>query len=87
MGRGSDRLILENLGEGQAEDVEVELEAVGEGRAPELVGYSPIETLLPRTGYPMIVAVTLGSAAQWRVRMRWQENGETFEETQSVSSF
>lgn len=86
-GQGSDRLILENLGEGQAENVEVELEAIGEGRAPKLVGYSPIETLLPRTGYPMIVAVTLGSAAQWRVRMRWHENGETFEETQSVSSF
>lgn len=86
-GQGSDRLILENLGEGQAEDVEVQLEAIGEGRAPELVGYSPIESLLPHTGYPMIVAVTLGSAAQWRVRMRWRENGETFEETQSVSSF
>jgi len=86
-GQGSDRLIIENLGEGQAENVEVELEAIGDGRAPELVGYSPIETLLPRTGYPMLVAVTLGSAAQWRVRMRWQENGETFEETQSVSSF
>ena len=61
--------------------------AIGEGRAPELVCYSPIESLLPRTGYPMLVAVTLGAAAQWRVRMRWEEEGTTFEESQSVSSF
>jgi len=86
-GQASDRLIIENVGDGKAENVEVELEAIGEGRAPELVGYSPIESLLPRTGYPMLVAVTLGSAAQWRVRMRWEEEGTTFEESQSVSSF
>lgn len=83
----SDRLIVENVGDGPAENVEVELEAIGEGKAPELVGFSPIEKLLPRTGYPILVAVTMGSAAQWRVRMRWQEASELFEETQSVSSF
>jgi hypothetical protein len=86
-GQASDRLIIENVGDGKAENVEVELEAIGEGRAPELVGNSPIESLLPRTGYPMLVVVTLGSAAQWRVRMRWEEEGTTFEESQSVSSF
>ncbi|MGH9231749.1 MAG: hypothetical protein ACRD0R_00205 [Acidimicrobiales bacterium] len=84
---GSDRLIIENVGDGPAEHVEVELEAIGEGRAPDLVGYSPIENLLPRTRYPILVAVTMGSAAQLRVRMRWQEAGEMFDETQSVSSF
>ncbi len=83
----SDRLIIENVGDGPAENVDVRLEAIGEGQAPELVGFSPIETLVPRSGYPILVAVTMGSAAQWRVRMRWQEAGEMFEETQSVSSF
>lgn len=86
-GPTSERLIIENVGEGPAENVEVALEAIGEGEAPELVGYSPIENLLPRSGYPLLIAVTMGSAAQWRVRMRWSEAGETFEETQSVSSF
>ncbi|MDT4922638.1 MAG: hypothetical protein QOG01_351 [Pseudonocardiales bacterium] len=83
----SDGLIIENVGDGSAENVEVELEPIGEGEAPELVGHSPIEALLPRTGYTVPIAVSMGSAAQWRVRMRWQEAGATFEETQSVSSF
>jgi hypothetical protein len=83
----TDRLVVENLGDGPAENVEVKLEAIGEGAAPELVGYSPIEKLLPRTGYPMLLAVTMATAAQWRVQMRWQEAGDTFAETQSVSSF
>jgi hypothetical protein len=83
----SDRLIIENVGDGPAEGVEVALEAIGEGDAPELVGYAPIESLLPRTGYRLLIAVTMGSAAQWRVQMRWREGSETFEETQSVSAF
>lgn len=86
-GPTSERLIIENVGEGPAENVEVALEAIGEGQAPELVGYSPIEKLLPRSGYPLLIAATIGCAAQWRVRMRWREAGETFEEKQSVSSF
>ena len=85
---GSDRLIIENLGDGSADNVQVALEPAGEGLAPELVGHdAPIETLLPSAGYPILIAATMGSAAQWRVRMRWQEAGEQFEETQSVSSF
>lgn len=83
----SDRLIIENVGDGPAENVDVELEPIGEGQAPELVSFSPIEMLVPHSGYPIVVAVTMGSAAQWRVRMRWQETGKAFEETQSVSSF
>jgi hypothetical protein len=83
----SDRLMIENVGDGPAESIEVALEAVGEGEAPELVGYAPIENLLPRTGYPLLIAVTFGSAAQWRVQMRWREGAEAFEETQSVSAF
>ena len=86
-GAASDRLIIENVGDGPARNVEVALEPIGEGQAPKLVGYSPIENLLPRTSYPLLIAVTLGSAAQWRVEIRWQEAGETFSETQSVSSF
>ena len=46
-----------------------------------------IEALLPQTGYTVPLAVTMASASQWRVRMRWHEGGETFEVTQSVSSF
>jgi hypothetical protein len=83
----SDRLIIENVGDGIAQDVVVGLEPIGEGTAPELVGFSPIEQLLPQTGYALLVAVTMGSAAQWRIRMRWREGDVTFEETQSVSSF
>jgi hypothetical protein len=59
---------------------------VRDGEAPELIGYSPIERLLPATRYPFLVAVSIASAAQWRVQMRWDEAGETFEDSQSLSS-
>ncbi len=86
-GRGADQLIIENVGDGPAENVEIAVEPIGEGRAPDLVGYTPIETLLPQAAYAILVAVSMGTAAQWRVRMRWQEADLTFDETQSVSSF
>ena len=84
----SDRLIIEAVADGPAENVELELDDHWRGAGTGDGWLFPsIERLLPRTGYPLLIAVTIGSAAQWRVQMRWEEAGVTFEETQSVSSF
>lgn len=85
--QGSERLVIENVGEGLAENIEIALEPIGEGDAPALVEYSPIDKLLPATGFAILLAVTLGSAVQWAVRIKWQGGGTPYEETQSVSSF
>lgn len=83
--RESDRLIVENTGSGPADDVHVEIEAVHDGRAPDLLAYTPIERLLPNADYRFLVSVTSGVAMHWRIKMRWNEAGETFEEFQSLS--
>jgi hypothetical protein len=82
-----DRLIIENVGDASAEFVEVALDAVGEGAAPSLIDDAPIEKILPRTGYPLLLGVTTGTAAQWQVQLQWREADETFAVSQSVSSF
>jgi hypothetical protein len=82
-----ERLIIENIGNVAAEGVEVTITAAGEGAAPALLVNDPIERLLPQSSVSLLVAVHMGVAPNWRVTLRWREDGVAFEESQTVTAF
>jgi hypothetical protein len=82
-----ERLVLENLGSAVAEDVTITVEAVGEGEPPSLWADSDVERIPPSGHVNLPVSVHMGVASQWRVTIRWREDGNEFEEVQSVTSF
>jgi hypothetical protein len=82
------RLVVENLGTIAAEDVIVEIEAEGEGQPPQVLGKdAKAERIPPQGSIGFLLAVTMGSAPQWRVSYKWREGDQSFEDWQSVSIF
>jgi hypothetical protein len=82
-----ERLVIENVGDAAAENVEISVEAIGEGEPPVLHMEHPIERLLPRSSVNIMTMVHMGVASQWRVTMKWNEGGAAFEEAQAVTPF
>jgi hypothetical protein len=82
-----ERIVIENVGTEPAENVEVEVDAVGEGDPPILHFEGPIERILPQSSVNVVAMVHMGVAAQWRVTIRWQEGGTPFKESQAVTPF
>jgi hypothetical protein len=82
-----ERLVIENVGTESAENIEVDVEAIGEGDPPMLHLEGPIERILPKSSVNVMAMVHMGVAAQWRVTIRWQEGGSPFEESQAVTPF
>jgi hypothetical protein len=88
MGRpGDERLVVENVGQAPAENVTIELDPIGGGRAPEVLLESPIEVVPPGGSIKIIIVVTMGVASQWRLTIRWTEGGVAFHEVQSLTPF
>ncbi len=82
------RLVVENLGTVAAEDVTVEIEAIGGGQPPRVLGDGmKAERIRPHDSIPFPISVGLGMAPQWRVTYRWREGKKSFEDWQSVSIF
>lgn len=82
-----ERLVVENIGDAAAEDVSVTIVPVGDGQAPTVWSDSPAERVPPRSSVTVPLAVHGGVAAQWRVTLRWFEDGTQFEEVQSLTPF
>lgn len=82
-----ERLVIENVGDAAAENVEISVEAIGEGEPPVLHMEHPIERLVPRSSVNIMTMVHMGVARQWRVTMKWNEGGAAFEEAQAVTPF
>lgn len=82
-----ERLVIENLGTAAAEDVQVSVEAVGEGEPPMLHLEGPIERIVPRASVNVMVLVHMGVASQWRVTLRWREGDQGFEESLAITPF
>jgi hypothetical protein len=82
-----ERLVIENVGDAVAEQVEISVEAIGEGEAPMLHMGHPIERLLPQSSVNIMTSVHMGVATQWRVALRWNEGEAAFEEAQAVTPF
>lgn len=83
-----ERLVVENLGSAAAEDVEVEIEAIGEGEPPLMHGNEPpVERVPPQglTVFPLVMH--MGISSQWRITFRWREGDEKFTDSQTVTAF
>jgi hypothetical protein len=80
-----ERLVIENVGSAPAENLEVQVEPVGDGAGPTLMWDGPIERVLPHATVDVPTLIYSGIARQWRVTFRWQEGDESFEESQSVT--
>jgi hypothetical protein len=82
-----ERLVIENLGTVPAENVEIVIDAVGQGEAPVAHIEGPIERILPRAAVSVTVLVHMGVASQWRLTLRWTEGDQHFEESQTITPF
>jgi hypothetical protein len=83
----SERLVIQNLGHAAAEDVQVIIDPIGEGSAPELLVEQPFESLPPQGSISVPLAIHMGVAGQWRVTLSWREDSTHFEEIQTVIGF
>ncbi len=85
--RSRHHLIVENRGTAAAENLALASEAVEgvPGEPPEAHGADTAVSRLAPGGqlrYPLLLH--MGSASQWNVRLRWEEDGALQEETQTV---
>ena len=86
-GRGRDVIVVENLGSVSAERVSIEVAPIGQGNAPAVLLDEPIERLPAQASVRILIAVSMGVAAQWRVTLRWKEGPNEFSEVQSITVF
>ncbi|MFD6203689.1 hypothetical protein ACWCQF_10815 [Streptomyces rubiginosohelvolus] len=85
MRRVKERLHVKNLGDVAAENVSLELKAVGDGDSPiPLVPLSAIR-IPPRAYLDFPLALDMETASQGTILHRWAEDGEPHSEEQSVS--
>ena len=80
------RLVVENLGSGAAEDVEVQIEAVGEGEPPGTIDELRAERIPPQAPVLFLLVMHMGVASQWRVTFGWREGDNHFTESQTVTA-
>lgn len=81
----SERLVIENLGTGTAEVVDVKIEPIGEGGPPIVHLEAPIENILPNASVDVMVLNYAETAAQWRVVLSWREGDSDHEQSQTVT--
>ena len=86
-GRTREVLIIENLGSAAAQSISIDVEPVGQGEAPAVFLDEPVERLPAQASVRILVAVSMGTAAQWRITIRWHEGSKSFAEVQSVTIF
>jgi ribosomal protein L40E/lambda repressor-like predicted transcriptional regulator len=85
------RLRVSNIGTSPADHLRIDIEPVGDGNSPTIVGTRKgesdvmVERLLDHTHIEFPVALTLGTAPQARLTARWEEDGEPFEVTQFIN--
>lgn len=85
--RTRERLIIENHGSASAENLRFETVAAGDpdDEPPHVMGpQEPVRKLPPGGSIDYPMATFLGSAAQWDVVFRWEEDGEEYTERQSM---
>lgn len=70
-----ERLLLENIGDADAVEVEVRVVSAGGGSAPIVGGIFPIPTIAPGSGVTVPVTVHLGVSPIWDVTIEWTEQG------------
>lgn len=83
------RLVVENYGDVNAENLTIELsEAEGApGRVPTAHGIdTPIRTLVPGAEVSFPLLMSLGTAGQCEVTFRWTENGDPHESSQTLTA-
>ncbi|RZO86378.1 MAG: hypothetical protein EVA65_05490 [Oceanococcus sp.] len=87
--RSAHRFVVENVGEGQAENVSFELIPQGGLESPLIErDYNqkfPIPVLGPGCAAGALAAFSLGSATSFRVILRWSEDGAQREQETYVS--
>jgi nucleoside 2-deoxyribosyltransferase len=81
-----ERLLIENRGTGDAEDLTFRFVAPDDGRPPDVFREDRPIARLPAGGsleFPM--ATTMGSAGQWEIVFNWQEDGTGFSSQQTLT--
>ena len=82
-----ERLLVENLGTAAAEEVGVQINVIGEGEPPRIVGDKLGAGRIPPQGTVAFqLMMHMGVASQWRVTFRWREAGREFTESQTVTA-
>jgi hypothetical protein len=85
MKRTNERIRVENLGEAVAEEVALEISPVGEGDIPVVLGDLTAARILPHSYVDFPVMLHAGVALQGTVTHRWNEDGESHSEEQTIS--
>ncbi|MFE9836364.1 hypothetical protein ACFYP4_14710 [Streptomyces sp. NPDC005551] len=85
MRRTRQRLLVENLGEVAAENVELEMSPVGEGNNPTALGELTAMRIPPKSSVNFPIALHMGAARQGTIVHRWTESGKPFSEQQTIS--
>lgn len=85
MKRVRQRLRVENLGEAVAEDVSLEITPVGNGENPLMPDPATAGRIPPRSYVDFTVVLHSGVASQGTVLHRWNENGKSYSDEQTIS--
>lgn len=81
------RLVVKNIGNVEAKNLEVTIEAVGPGNPPARFDDQMIENLLPDADIVLPVVMHSGVASQWRVITKWVEGETEKTSEQTVMAF
>ncbi|MEV2246807.1 hypothetical protein [Streptomyces sp. NPDC049970] len=82
-----ERLVVKNIGNVEAKNLEVAIEAIGPGEPPEKFEDQVIESLLPDSDIVFPLFMHMGVASQWRVITRWVEGETEKSSEQTVMAF
>ncbi|UFQ17097.1 MULTISPECIES: hypothetical protein [Streptomyces] len=85
MRRTRQRLLVENLGEVAAENVELEMSPVGEGTNPTALGELTAPRIPPKSSVNFPILLHSGVARQGTIVHRWTESDTSFSEEQTIS--
>jgi hypothetical protein len=85
------RLRVSNIGTGPADHLRIIVGAVGDGEVPVILNARgdgtvlEVDRLLGRTHIDFPIARTWATSAHARLTLHWEEDGDGFEETQSIT--
>lgn len=84
---GQQNLRVENIGEAAADNVRVTIEATSEGNPPEHPYPLTAERITAHNHVDFLLLTVDQVAPTWRVSYRWEDNGEEYEDFQTLNAF
>ncbi|MFH0245988.1 hypothetical protein ACGRHY_27045 [Streptomyces sp. HK10] len=84
---GQQNLRVENIGETAADNVRVTIEATSEGKPPEHLYPLTADRITPHNHVDFLLLTVDQVAPTWKVSYRWEDDGEEYEDFQTLNAF